>query len=312
MKRYFLIIAACCATVLIAIWVMPSLGRTDHLANVRPAEVREIPAIVRALRPNYPYSVIPGGVYSPAELGAALARDVIARDHYAGFDTRAARLVLTTTSQRVYLSYRMNGRVYWTRRALPLPQGEFLLTDGKSYARARCGNRLSAHAGGPTGSHEPDVAQLLLPPFDYALLKSGKVTFVAPPDINQVPENEGVLHIPRSGTQLKMPLPSDSGSSGNITTRWSGPWIGVAPPWPIFGMLTDLNASASGTSPKPGGAGGSGTTPQPPSNITETPEPRALTWFGACLFGSAWGLLRLQRRRARLQVGSTNPSTFTE
>src|SRR5215467_132697 len=40
-------------------------------------------------------------------------------------------------------------RFYWTRRPMRIPNGEVLLTDGRLYARARCGNRISETPLGP-------------------------------------------------------------------------------------------------------------------------------------------------------------------
>ena len=42
-------------------------------------------AIVRSLRPNFPYSVIAGGAYSPGELRFADNKDAVVRAHYADF-----------------------------------------------------------------------------------------------------------------------------------------------------------------------------------------------------------------------------------
>jgi hypothetical protein len=91
----------------------------------------------------YPYSVIPGGVYSSAELNQKLARDAVAREHYRGFNSDGARKTKAEFAGAVYLSYRHGDRVYWTQRPVRIPKGEILLTDGSAYVRARCGNRIA-------------------------------------------------------------------------------------------------------------------------------------------------------------------------
>jgi hypothetical protein len=91
----------------------------------------------------YPYSVIPGGVYTSAELDRKLAGDGIAREHYRGFNSRAARKTKAEFARPVYLSYRRDNRIYWTRKPVRIPKGEILLTDGSAYVRARCGNRIA-------------------------------------------------------------------------------------------------------------------------------------------------------------------------
>jgi len=47
---------------------------------------------------------------------------------------------------------------------LRIPKGEVLLTDGTSWARARCGNRLSAKPQKMVSNEEPPTKDLALPP----------------------------------------------------------------------------------------------------------------------------------------------------
>lgn len=104
----------------------------------------------------YPYSVVPGGVQGPDELREAAARDYVVRRHYAGFDYNHARLVRAREAREVYLSYRIRDRVFWTRRKIRLHLGEWLLTDGKITARARCGNQISDTAKPEVSNEEPE------------------------------------------------------------------------------------------------------------------------------------------------------------
>jgi hypothetical protein len=124
-----------------------------------------ISALDRALRPNFPYSVIPGGVYSVAELRQRQASDSAVRDHYTDFAMDRARLVTLRDDQMAYVSYRRQGQILWTTRKLRIPKGEMLLTDGRNYARTRCGNRLSSipmQPGSGNGAGEP-TKELSLP-----------------------------------------------------------------------------------------------------------------------------------------------------
>ena len=106
-------------------------------------------------RPVYPYSVIPGGVESIAELRQALLGDPVAAGHYLHFDISGSRLQELPAEKMAYVSYRIKDRVFWTSRKVRLPQGEKVITDGVNYARARCGNRISevpqtpSHPGPP-------------------------------------------------------------------------------------------------------------------------------------------------------------------
>jgi|SRR5947209_4204796 len=149
-----------------------ALLRTDHLpwTDNRPA--------FSAPPQLYPYSVILGGVRSAGELKLALAKDEVARVHYAGFDVERAHPVFAGTEMLRYVSYRRNNQVYWTAKPVRVQKGELLLADGDNFARARCGNRLSATAKQPTEAHPPanvDEAERLsfvfgpYPPADFSL-----------------------------------------------------------------------------------------------------------------------------------------------
>lgn len=126
-------------------------------ASVRPAAIRARP------RPVYPYSVIPGGAYSVAELDAALRADPVAAAHYAVFNRAQLRLTAAPDSAAAYVSYRQGDRIYWTRRKLHVAAEEALLTDGIHSARARCGNRISLTPQSPVGITEPSADDLDLP-----------------------------------------------------------------------------------------------------------------------------------------------------
>jgi hypothetical protein len=123
-----------------------------------------IPAYTRSLRPDYPYSIIPGGAYSNAELRFANKQDPVVREHYSNFNVRDAQMVQLTADRYQYVSYRLQNKVYWTKKKLRIPKGEVLLTDGPSFARARCGNRLSETPQLPVHNQEPSTKALSLPP----------------------------------------------------------------------------------------------------------------------------------------------------
>ena len=144
-------------------------------------------ALVRSLRPNFPYSVIAGGAYSNGELSYATTQDSVVHAHYADFKTKQAKLVQLTDDSYQYASYRVKNQVYWTKKKLRIPKGELLWSDGNSYARARCGNRLSSEAKTPTRPQEPTDA-LSLPPIRPDMLP--KLTLTEAPVLSDVPQNE--------------------------------------------------------------------------------------------------------------------------
>jgi len=137
-------------------------------------------------RPIYPYSVIPGGVKSGAELKTVMLRDPVAADHYADFNVAKARLVRLDQDQLAYVSYRMGDRIFWTSRKVKLPKGETVISDGEHEARTRCGNRISETPAQPVSPNEPtpQVFQPSQPPLPVSILLPPTIDFPpAPPPV---------------------------------------------------------------------------------------------------------------------------------
>ena len=111
-------------------------------------------------RPTFPYSIIPGGAYSAAELQTALEGDPVAARHYQVFRRSLVHMASANFSAPVFLSYRVGDAVYWTSRPVALPRGEAVVTDGKNFARARCGNRISPTPQTPVNDSEPAPSTL--------------------------------------------------------------------------------------------------------------------------------------------------------
>ncbi len=128
----------------------PASDRTDKKGN-------------KHARLVYQYSVVPGGVQNARELAEAVAHDPSVARHYARFDFQHARLVRLRYSQKLYISYRRNGRILWTRTPHLIRAGEKVITDGKVTARTRCGNRLASRPRGLTAPEEPTESQLEQP-----------------------------------------------------------------------------------------------------------------------------------------------------
>lgn len=112
--------------------------------NLLPANGRRI----------YPYSVVPGGVLDRDELLRAEQADRLVAAHYVGFDVPAAYPV-KTTARAVYVSYRKDNRIFWTRHKVRLASGETVLSDGVHEIRTRCGNRISDAAQLPVADTDP-------------------------------------------------------------------------------------------------------------------------------------------------------------
>ena len=116
-------------------------------------------------RPIFKYSIIRGGVRDARELQAAASRDPIVAQHYSDFRIAAARTVRLEKPLQMYVSYRRNNQVYWTKNRMVIPAGESLISDGENLARVRCGNRLSAIAAKPVAATDPSKEELNEPEF---------------------------------------------------------------------------------------------------------------------------------------------------
>jgi len=271
LKFIVLLFASCIATVIGMRWRRAPVAAGEEFgfvnAGVRVVSVEAIPARVRSLRPVLPYSVLPGGVFSREELRHRLQSDLVARQHYADFQTNNAWLVSVTRDQLQYVSYREGNDIYWTKKRLRIPQGEVLITDGVHFARTRCGNLLSATPRVRVLSKEPtrslDVPLVPEPQGDAL------ITVVSPPDIpvpsDRPPDDEhreqifapplriGSPHLPPPNST---PVPSTPGF------YFFGPGVG-----------STKQIVASGGVP-PGASGGPGQLIPPPNVLI--PEPALL------------------------------------
>jgi hypothetical protein len=246
-----------------------------------------ISSLARGLRPIYPYSVIPGGAFSAVELQRATERDRYVGQHYRDFDLRHARLVTLARERYQYVSYRVKDRIFWTKKRLRIPGGEVLLTDGRNYARTRCGNRLSSYPHRDTTDLEPPLRSLSLPPVTRRLLPdlelaktsdldpSGELptlSFEAPPLVSPLPSNglEALLVRP-PGSLPDSPFYTPPGS-GYGYAPFFGESGGEGPP-----IHSGLEVSFVDTPP------------------AEVPEPTGLYVFGVTFLVSPWVLTRMMR-----------------
>jgi len=285
---------------ILVVWIIRfaanHLGHSDEIKGHTVPATHGPSALVRALRPNYPYSVIPGGAYSQSELQYAHGNDSLVRSHYSDFDVKNAKLVNLTEDRFQYVSYRLKDQIYWTKRKLRIPKGELLLTDGVHYARTRCGNRLSAtpHQAA-TSPNEPDPKVLSLPPVTPEMLP--KMALATPPSLGEIPP---IVPLVDSHTGAG-PVVVEPGLPGVQTVLPEGPILtGFVPPLtggvPVVSTgggtppATPTTPSAPTTPTKPG------TPPpnQPPTEVVPVPEPGTVYLFlliGAII--SVFAILRI-------------------
>jgi hypothetical protein len=206
-------------------------------------------------RAVFPYSVIPGGVRDAKELQSSASKDPLVAEHYSDFRIARAHTLRLDRPTLMYVSYRLNNRVYWTKNRMTIPAGETLISDGENYARVRCGNRLSPVAALPVSISEPPSEKLENPEF-------------VPPLLAELPAHENFIIDP-----LLANVPGFAPLPGGGPIASSLPPVGFPP---ILGP---------GVTPP-----GPNTNPPPPVN---TPEPGSLGLFlcGAVFFG-VWAFLR--------------------
>jgi hypothetical protein len=102
----------------------------------------------------YPFSVVPGGVTSQAELARAVQSDRVVAQHYSDLDVHAAQPI-QAKAREAYVSYRRDDQIFWTRHKVKLKEGELILSDGQHEIRGRCGNRISDVARMPVADIDP-------------------------------------------------------------------------------------------------------------------------------------------------------------
>jgi PEP-CTERM motif. len=209
-----------------------------------------------AKRPVFPYSIVPGGVRDANELETAASNDSVVARHYSDFRIARAHTLRLNRPVAMFVSYRRNNQVYWTRNKMVIPGGETLISDGENLARVRCANRLSPVAAKPVAATDPSTEELetpvFVPPLLASLLPGNEIGFfpAGAPD-GAVP---GLPAVP----------PGPAGSSGSSGSPGSPVFPPILPP---------------GVSPF------TPTTPptEPPPVVTPEPGTFALLLAGAAL-----------------------------
>jgi hypothetical protein len=244
------------------------------------------PAYIRSLRPTYPYSVIPGGAYSPQELRSANNKDNIVRAHYADFDMKDAWVVKLTADRYQYVSYRMQDQVYWTAKKLRIPKGEYLLTDGIHFARARCGNRLSEQPHEQISSMEPLAPLLSQPNFQPNL--TSKL------DLGQTPPLSSEVQVPVDPSTGLTPFLSPN-TAGPVLLERSPELLAGNPSVPVGPLpivIGTLGGTPTASSPSdPGGTPNE--PPVPPVGPSPVPEPASIYLFLIVFVIALWALTRV-------------------
>ena len=130
-------------------------------------------------RPIYRHSIVPGGVYSVAEVIDAVKRDPVVAVHYQSVNLKALQVERLAAPRSMFVSYRVGDQIYWTKHRVQLKAGETVLTDGHTIIRGRCGNCVSpdsqdAVEGNDAAANELDQVDtrpqaVAAPPFRTAM-----------------------------------------------------------------------------------------------------------------------------------------------
>lgn len=187
-------------------------------------------------RTVYPYSVVPGGVLDSHEVDSAQIDPVIAK-HYAGIKVEHLTAVKLKETEYRYVSFRKDGKIYWTGRPIAIKAGEYVLTDGESVLRGRCGNRVSEVPMQPT-----------LPP-----------TLEPPPSVLDTPEpvptpTKGIPPEIARNAEPPLPIPSRTQPPDVVPQPpiVQPPPPGVGQPPDIFGPMFPPIFFPPGKNPPPG------------------------------------------------------------
>lgn len=289
--RFLVLLVACLVAGVTIRYGVNKFGAFGSISGHTAALTEPIAASTRALHPNYPYSIIPGGVYSPAELANADRDDPVVQEHYADFNLKNVKMVQLTDDRFQYVSYRKRKKVYWTKKKLRIPKGELLLTDGSSWARARCGNRLSDTPHKEVSDDEPPATILSMPPMQFGSQMQLAETRVPSELASVPPANIGNFPpvLPPSSAPPPSELPPLTPAS---------PATPVMPIIPIlFPPVTPPSSTPtppSGTPPPtitPPGQPIVPTTPTEP--VSSVPEPKAIYLFLVTFVISLYGLTRM-------------------
>jgi len=298
--RRFLLLSVCAV---ICAWslqvIFRSLEQASPITRYAVSPGARVSAAARALRPNYPYSVIAGGAYSPAELRYANDRESLVRRHYADFDIHNARLVVLNTNRYQYVSYRLNDHIFWTRHRLLIPRGEVLLTDGRNYARTRCGNRLSNSAAPETTPLQPADSLLALPTFRPEMLAKTSLQLAPAPPPGEL--EQAYPQLPFESPRLAPYLPTGVEASLPMPESWPE----SDTPSPIAAISPAFPTPASPVFETPAPPVAKSVTPASPVLKAEVPEPGSLLLFGIVLCLSGWLLGRMARASRKADDRST-------
>ena len=262
-----------------AICAMPV---TWSCSGSHPAEVRKITASKplpahnasikqKARRAQYRYSVIAGGAYSSDELARARRTDGVVREHYREFSDHPA-FKRIDNDLLVYVSYRKQDHVYWTRTKHRVRRGETVLVDGVHLARARCGNQLAFRPQTPVDSGGEPAEDILNAPETPQI---EAFSTVQRPELPEADLYVPSLELPGGGPDLSFPMPGLAQPIAAAPATSFGPLGGGSLP-PGLGFQNRLQ-SANPNSPAAAGLLPADSLPESAANAANGGTPNVVS-----------------------------------
>jgi len=153
-------------TLLIVAALQPSVHEDDFINTVVPV-TPSVNLTVHFVALHRGHAIVKTGIHSVADLYRIILSDPEAARHYAGFNLDKAYMTTLQHSVLAFISFRVDGKgIFWSTKPELLRTGEQVLTDGASYIRARCGNRIAFAPQAPTNTQEeiPEMLTETTPP----------------------------------------------------------------------------------------------------------------------------------------------------
>jgi hypothetical protein len=115
-----------------------------EIAAYSPAPIARVASAPKNV--VYNYSVIPGGEGNVSDFCEEVQSDAA----FKGFNCNVAYETTLRSPIAVFMTFKKNGHIYWTKHLVSVKAGELIYTDGHRSFLARCGNEIGFALQEPT------------------------------------------------------------------------------------------------------------------------------------------------------------------
>lgn len=117
---------------------------THQHPDVTPDSMKQQSTEVSPRKPLvYPLSLIPGGFQSLDQFQQTVKTDPVLNVLYHSFDFKSAKCATFGEPVPTYITFKRDGKIFWGKRPITLPEGTTYCTDGHQTVLMRCGNLIS-------------------------------------------------------------------------------------------------------------------------------------------------------------------------